>query len=29
MADERWGKDEGYQSYKRKTPVLVPKLPGT
>jgi len=28
MADERWGKDEGYQSYKRTTPVLVPKLPG-
>ena len=26
-ADERWGKDEGYQLYKRNTPVLVPKLP--
>jgi len=26
-ADERWGKDEGYQMYKKTTPVLVPKLP--
>lgn len=23
-ADKRWGKDKGYQSYKRQTPVLVP-----
>lgn len=27
-ADERWGKEEGYQTYKKNTPVLVPKLPG-
>jgi steroid 5-alpha reductase family enzyme len=23
-ADERWGKEEAYQKYKRETPVLVP-----
>lgn len=23
-ADERWGDDEGYQRYKKMTPVLVP-----
>lgn len=25
-ADARWGKDKNYQEYKRKTPVLVPKI---
>jgi steroid 5-alpha reductase family enzyme len=28
-ADERWGDEAVYQSYKRNTPCLVPKLPGT
>jgi len=27
-ADERWGNEAVYQSYKRSTPCLVPKLPG-
>jgi steroid 5-alpha reductase family enzyme len=28
-ADERWGSEAGYQAYKRNTPCLIPKLPGT
>lgn len=28
MGNDRWGKDPAYQEYKKKTPVLVPKLPG-
>lgn len=27
-ADERWGGQEDYETYKRRTPVLVPKPPG-
>ena len=27
-ADERWGGQEDYEAYKRRTPVLVPKPPG-
>ena len=27
-ADERWGNEAVYQSYKSSTPCLVPKLPG-
>jgi steroid 5-alpha reductase family enzyme len=27
-ADERWGGDDDYEDYKRKTPVLIPKPPG-
>ncbi len=26
-ADERWGGDEAYEAYKRRTPVLVPRPP--
>lgn len=26
-ADERWGGDDGYEAYKRTTPVLVPRPP--
>jgi len=26
-ADERWGGQEGYEEYKRRTPVLIPKPP--
>jgi steroid 5-alpha reductase family enzyme len=28
-ADERWGDEPGYQAYKARTPVLVPRLPGS
>ena len=27
-ADERWGGQEEYEAYKRRTPILIPKLPG-
>jgi steroid 5-alpha reductase family enzyme len=27
-ADERWGGQEAYESYKRRTPVLIPRPPG-
>ncbi len=26
-ADQRWGGDDDYEDYKRRTPVLIPKLP--
>lgn len=26
-ADQRWGDDAGYQAYKRRTPVLIPRPP--
>jgi steroid 5-alpha reductase family enzyme len=28
QADERWADDAGYQAYKKRTPVLIPKLFG-
>jgi steroid 5-alpha reductase family enzyme len=28
MGNDRWGKDEAYQKYKKTTPVLIPKLFG-
>jgi len=28
-ADERWGDQDDYESYKRRTPVLIPKPPAT
>jgi steroid 5-alpha reductase family enzyme len=28
FADEKWGGLEDYETYKRNTPVLIPKLPG-
>lgn len=28
-ADERWGNEVAYQTYKRNTPCIVPRLPGT
>jgi len=26
QADQRWADDSDYQAYKRRTPVLIPKL---
>ena len=26
-ADQRWGGDDDYEEYKRRTPVLIPKPP--
>ena len=26
-ADERWGGEDDYEEYKRRTPVLIPKPP--
>ncbi|MDX1384949.1 MAG: DUF1295 domain-containing protein, partial [Thermoanaerobaculia bacterium] len=28
-ADERWGGREDYEAYKRRTPVLIPRPPGS
>ena len=29
MADERWGNEKAYQTYKKNTPCIVPRLPGS